>query len=136
MAEREPKAELPWGETLFRTRKAARRARWPPPEKQEVLAHGRALDLMRGRQLSLRQARVLRYNGRRPEFTQASEWGCYPDDLTDAEEHFEVDDSELDEAMLPGYSSKELVVWAKGLPTCGVVLVSRRCSPSHGARLP
>jgi hypothetical protein len=48
----------------------------------------------------------------RPRFSKASEWGIYPD--FPADEHYELAEGELDEAALPGYSSKELVIWGEG----------------------
>ena len=43
-------------ETSYRPRRSSRRERWRPFEGEEVLAHARALDLMRGRQLRLPEA--------------------------------------------------------------------------------
>jgi len=79
--------------------------------EEEVRAHARAVGLMQGRQLRLPEPRVVCHEGRRPRFSKASVWGCHPDNPSDEDEHYELVADRLDEAALPGYSTKGLALW-------------------------
>ena len=94
---------------LFEPRKKSPRKRGHLAE-EEVLSHSRALDLLSGKQLPLPEARIMCYDVRRPWFSKASLWGeCHEDDPADV--YYELADIVLNEAALPKYSSKELVIW-------------------------
>ena len=86
------------------------------PIEQEILAHARATDLMRGREVEhlLPEARPLLFRGRRPWWAPASFWGGdYYDgtDLVVVNTHFELPADMVVERSFPRHSAKDLVIW-------------------------
>ena len=96
-------------EKLFIPRRR-RRSNWCSPIEDEVIAHARALDLLRGQELPLPAARLLFHDGRQPRFEPSSGWLNYHDDNPE-DTYYELAESELVEESLPNYAAKELVIW-------------------------